>query len=167
MKTLIQIFKILILIAGIFIVTKGFAQQDHSEVEKNKEVVKKYFEVVVNDQKMELLDELYHQDRVYIDWDSGEREEGLHHLKTFLPYMYNGIPDISSSVEEIIAEGNKVMVKINFRGTHQGEFFGFPASGNTININEAFIFYLREGKIFYATRVINMKLLESQLKIQD
>jgi steroid delta-isomerase-like uncharacterized protein len=167
MKTLMQIFKILNLVVGVFIISKGFAQKDHSDLERNKEVVKKYFEVVVNERKIDLLDELFHQDRVYIDWNSGEREGDIDELKTFLIYFFNAFPDIFSSVEEIIAEDNKVMVKINFRGTHLGEFWGFSPSGNSINVNEAFIYYLRDGKIFSSTRVIDMKVLESQLKKQQ
>jgi len=167
MKTLILIFALVSVVVSTTFIPSTFAQSNISEVQRNKEVVKKYFEVVVNDRKLELLDDLFHQDRFYFDWDTGEREEGLDQLKAFLPIMYNGMPDIISSVEEIIAEDNKVMVKINFRGTHLGEFWGFPPSGNSINVNEAFIFYLRDGKIFSTTRVIDMKVLESQLKKED
>ena len=157
----------LMLAAGIFLVSTGFAQQDNSEVERNKEVVKKYFEVVVNERKIDLLDELFRQDRVYINWDTGEQSEDLDQLKEFLPEMFKTVPNIISSVEEIIAEGDKVMVKINFKGTPVGEFWGFPPSGNSFNLNETFIFYLKDGKICSSTVQINFKVLESQLKRQD
>jgi steroid delta-isomerase-like uncharacterized protein len=136
-------------------------------LERNKEVVKKYFEVVVNERKLELLDELFHQDRVYIDWDTGDREEGLHHLKIYLPYFFNAFPDIFCSIQEIIAEGDKVMVKVNYKATHKGEFRGYFPSGNALNISNAYIYYLQDGKITSSSSLRNLKVLESQLIINE
>lgn len=157
----------LMLAAGIFLVSTGFAQQDNSEVERNKEVVKKYFEVVVNERKMDLLDKLFHQDRVNINWDTGELEGDMDELKNFLPYFFNAFPDLSCSVEEIIGEENKVMVKINYKGSHKGEFLGFPSSDNSINVSNAYLFYFEDGKIISSSSLINYKILEPQLKRQD
>jgi len=162
MNTLTLIFQMLI--ASILLDSSVLALQNYSQTQRNKEVVRKYFEVLINEQKIELLEELFHQGRVNINWDTGEGEEGLNNLKTFLFYFFNAFPDLTCSVEEIIGESNKVMVKINYRGTHKGEFLGFSPSNNSINVSNAYLFYLESGKISSSSSLINFKTLESQLE---
>jgi len=54
--------------------------------------------------------------------------------------MRSGFPDIQWTLEEMIAEGDKVAVRFTMKGTQQGEFFGFPATGKPIAV-QAINFY--------------------------
>ena len=54
--------------------------------------------------------------------------------------MRSGFPDIQWTLEEMIAEGDKVAVRYTMQGTHQGEFFGFAATGKSILV-QAINFY--------------------------
>jgi len=54
--------------------------------------------------------------------------------------MRSGFPDIQWTLEEMIAEDDKVAVRYTMKGTHQGEFFGFPATGKPIAV-QAINFY--------------------------
>jgi len=54
--------------------------------------------------------------------------------------MRSGFPDIQWTLDEIIAEGDKVAVRYTMNGTHLGEFFGFPATGKPIVV-QAINFY--------------------------
>jgi steroid delta-isomerase-like uncharacterized protein len=54
--------------------------------------------------------------------------------------MRSGFPDIQWTLEEMIAEGDKVAVRYTMRGTHQGGFFGFAATGKSILV-QAINFY--------------------------
>jgi steroid delta-isomerase-like uncharacterized protein len=55
-------------------------------------------------------------------------------------------PDHVTSVEDVIAEGNRVVVRGTDRGTHQGEFMGHPASGRLVTVTWIEIFRMESGK---------------------
>ncbi len=56
------------------------------------------------------------------------------------------LPDITISLEEIIAEGDRVISRYIMRGTHQGEFAGIPATGNKIECSGIMITRIENGK---------------------
>jgi steroid delta-isomerase-like uncharacterized protein len=43
-----------------------------------------------------------------------------------------GFPDLHARIDDLVAEGDRVAVRLTFRGTHQGEFLGVPATGRTV-----------------------------------
>ena len=59
---------------------------------------------------------------------------------TIIAMMRSGFPDIQWTLEEMIAEGDKVAVRYTMKGTQQGEFFGFPPTGKPIAV-QAINFY--------------------------
>jgi steroid delta-isomerase-like uncharacterized protein len=46
--------------------------------------------------------------------------------------MKRAFPDLQAQVEDVVAAGDKVAVRVRFRGTHSGEFLGIPATGRTV-----------------------------------
>ena len=65
--------------------------------------------------------------------------------------LRNGFPDFAYSIEELIAEDDIVMSRFIFRGTHEGEFQGIPATGNKVEMSG-----------FMMTRIENGKLVEDK-----
>lgn len=61
--------------------------------------------------------------------------------------MHAAFPDLGITVHELLAEGDKVVARITFTGTHQGEFLGVPASGNVVAIDGIDVMQLRDGKV--------------------
>ena len=61
--------------------------------------------------------------------------------------MRSGFPDIQWTLEEMIAEGDKVAARFTMRGTHQGAFFGVPPTGNKISVKAINFYRLSGGKI--------------------
>ena len=56
-------------------------------------------------------------------------------------------PDMRYTVEDIIAEGDKVVYRLTWHATHQGEFMGFPPTGNTLMFTEIHVNRIAEGRI--------------------
>jgi steroid delta-isomerase-like uncharacterized protein len=56
-------------------------------------------------------------------------------------------PDIHFDVEDMIAEGDKVVSRYTVTGTHQGEFMGIPATGKPVKITTIWIHRLADGRI--------------------
>ena len=70
----------------------------------------------------------------------------LEELKQYAGTFFNAFPDIKFTIEDIVAEGDMVAVRIRWRGTHRGEFMGISPSGNKINITNAIFIKIANGK---------------------
>lgn len=56
-------------------------------------------------------------------------------------------PDLYGTIEDLIAEGDKVVTRITYRGTHQGEFMGIPPTGRPVTMTFTGINRIAGGKI--------------------
>jgi steroid delta-isomerase-like uncharacterized protein len=70
----------------------------------------------------------------------------LGQLKKYAGTFFTAFPDISITVKEMVAEGDKVAALVNWKATHQGEYMGIPATGKKIDISVAMIIKIRGGK---------------------
>lgn len=106
--------------------------------EVNKTVVKRYIEEVINQGQLELIDTFFVPEM---------REQ----VKGFLTQENNPFADTHEEIQDIVAEGNKVIVRFLFRGIHQGEFLGIPATKKRIEITGYGTYYLENGQITWDT----------------
>ena len=72
---------------------------------------------------------------------------GLEGLKDILRAMRSGFPDIVFSIQEQIAEEDKVASRFEWTGTHNGEFLGIPATGRPVRVWGIVIDRLEDGRI--------------------
>ena len=89
--------------------------------ESNKLVVQRYIEEVINGGKLELIDTFFAP-------DMRERVRG------FLTGSNDPFPDGREEIQDLVAEGNMVMARWIFHGTHQGEFMGIAPTGKPVEI---------------------------------
>lgn len=61
--------------------------------------------------------------------------------------MRGGFPDVQRTLEELVVEGEKVAARYTMRGTHEGTFFGVPATGKQIAIQTMNFYAIADGKI--------------------
>jgi steroid delta-isomerase-like uncharacterized protein len=61
--------------------------------------------------------------------------------------MRAGFPDIQWTLEEMVAEGDKVAARFTMRGTHQGTFFGVPPTGKSIKVQAMNFYQFSDGQI--------------------
>src|SRR5271168_10880 len=72
---------------------------------------------------------------------------GLEGLKDILRVLRAGFPDIVFSIQEQIAENDKVASRFEWTGTHRGEFLGIPATGRPVRVWGIVIDRLEAGRI--------------------
>ena len=72
---------------------------------------------------------------------------GPAHMKQLVTTLTTAFPDSHFTVEDIIAAGDKVVGRITWSGTHQGEFLGIPATGKTFKVTHIQIYRFAGGKI--------------------
>ncbi len=115
--------------------------------EENKAVARRWFEELFNAQNLDVADEITAQDSVNHDpllTDLPAGPEGDKHVVN----LYHGaFPDAQITVEDQIAEGDRVVTRWTGRGTHQGELLGVPPSGNRVEISGMTINRFSGGKI--------------------
>jgi serine phosphatase RsbU (regulator of sigma subunit) len=115
--------------------------------EENKAIFRRYAEEVGNQLNMELVGEIF--DR-YISHqpDGSTLERGPQDVKRFHREFRSAFPDFHISIEEQIAEGDKVVSHYTIRGTHQGDFRGMAPTGKEIELKGVTTFrFSPEGKV--------------------
>jgi steroid delta-isomerase-like uncharacterized protein len=86
---------------------------------------------------------------------------GAEALKEVFARLHQVFPDLLVSVEDMIAEGDKVAGRNSVTGTHRGEYMGIPPTGKSVVYNEIFIFRFEAGRIAETWGVVDVL---SQLK---
>jgi steroid delta-isomerase-like uncharacterized protein len=103
---------------------------------ENKEKMRRVLEDAFGQGNLEVIDEVL--DSNFVCWDpnseSGEIR-GADTIKGEIEYFRNAVPDLTYTVEDQVAEGDKVVSRYTVSGTHQGEFFGVPGSGKRIEMS--------------------------------
>jgi steroid delta-isomerase-like uncharacterized protein len=88
---------------------------------------------------------------------------GAEAFKAFLAGVIAGLPDATVTVDESIAEDDKVACRWTMRGTHTGPFFGFPATNKVIQISGFTFYRIAGGKVIEETGMGNSLSLMQQL----
>jgi len=78
----------------------------------------------------------------------------------------NAFPDMKMSIEELIAKGDKVVLRFVCRGTHTGEFEGIPATGKQVEYGGIIIFRIENGKIVETREDNDFRNLIQQLGME-
>ncbi len=110
-------------------------------LEENKSIVRRWIESY-NKHNLDSLDEFLAPD--YIDHIHHGGPEGV---KQVFNMAFNAFPDWHESIEEMIAEGDTVWARLTYTGTHTGEFFGLPATGNKITATAVAMYRIANGKL--------------------
>jgi steroid delta-isomerase-like uncharacterized protein len=116
------------------------------ETERNKAVVQRFIEEVQNQKNWDVFDELHAPDFVNLSSPPGVPSD-LEGGRMFLGAFMAAFPDCQFTIEDMIAEGDRVATKKTFTGTHKGEFNGIPPTGRRVTLTFVDILRLRDGKI--------------------
>ena len=114
--------------------------------EINIELARKYLEDVWNAKKREQIDVLLADEFVDHHYPP-EYPRGPEGAKMWFDYVTTALPDINCSIEDIIADGDKVVVRYVLSGTHEGELAGIPATKKKVAVSAVSIYYMEQGKI--------------------
>jgi steroid delta-isomerase-like uncharacterized protein len=102
-------------------------------VENNKQLMNRFVEFI-NTANIQLADELInHEAKFYVP---GQQDPmcGPKGYLAIIGMMRSGFPDVQWTLEEMVAENDKVAARFIMKGTHQGVFFGVPPTGKSIQV---------------------------------
>jgi steroid delta-isomerase-like uncharacterized protein len=113
--------------------------------EENKAIARRSWEIV-SQRNPDALEEVYAADAVLHEPD--QDLQGLEDAKQYLSLYLSAFPDQTATVEDVIAEGDKVVTRWTIRGTHQGETEEFgPPTGMQVELEGITIHRIEDGKI--------------------
>ena len=113
-------------------------------LEENKSVVRKMFEAI-NKKNLALLDKLMAPD--FVLHIHGRQKQEWEANKQFLEDEIRAFPDLHVTIEDIIAEGDMVCVRLQETATHNGEYRGLAPTGRKLSYSVAAFWRLAKGKI--------------------
>jgi len=113
--------------------------------ETNKLVMNRFLEFI-NSASEKLAHELISPSAVFHVPGRTEPMRGPAGYLAIIGMMRGGFPDIQWTLEEMVAESDKIAARFTMRGTHRGTFFGVPPTGKTISVQAMNIYRLSGGQ---------------------
>lgn len=114
-------------------------------VTNSKQLADRVWEEVWHQGALGRIDELFAPD--FVRHDPGRELHGPEENRQFISALRAAFPDLHVTVEDQIAEGDKVCVRYRFQGTHEGTFLGIPATTKRITYSGILIYRILNGKI--------------------
>jgi len=161
MKRVYKVLPICLIVLGL--VCPGCRPSSMAQLEENKALVRRVIEEM-GKQNWAAFMELHAPDFVCHAPGSPKpltREELVQSFRE----LYVSFPDFSLTIEDIIAEGDKVVIRETCRGTNKGEFMGTPATGKEITLSATNMFRIAGGKVAEAWEAYDMMSVMQQLGV--
>jgi steroid delta-isomerase-like uncharacterized protein len=112
--------------------------------EENKALARKFLRMFeLGDSSM--ADEIVAAD--YYNHDAPDPSIGLEGIKAAVTMFKNAFPDAQVKIAFQLTEGDKVVSRYTWSGTHQGEYYGIPATGKQVNWTSTVTFRIADGRI--------------------
>jgi steroid delta-isomerase-like uncharacterized protein len=117
-----------------------------TSAEQNKAIARRYVEEAINKGNLAALDEVI--DATYVYHEPGTPEtHGPEGLKQLIMMYRNAFPDLHIAVEDMVAEGDKVVARGTAHGTHKGELMGTPPTGKQVAVTTITVLRFAGGKV--------------------
>ena len=113
--------------------------------EANKALMRRLFEEGFHSGKLAVVDEIFYPN--FVDRSTPEQPPGTEGVKDYISMVRTGFPDISITIEDLVAEEERVVVRTTWRGTHLGEYEGIAPTGKQVTRSMIQIFHVKDGKL--------------------
>ncbi|QHT68479.1 ester cyclase [Rhodocytophaga rosea] len=143
--------------------TTTFPMQNTSAVtDANKQLVMRHFNEVINQKQLSLIPQLF-AENFYSVAPNGDIVTGRDHLAQYLGNFFTAFPDLHITLEDILAEDDKVAARVTVQGTHQGVFWGIAPTNRQISIQEVFMVKVANNFVIEARPIADLHSLLQQL----
>ncbi len=115
--------------------------------EENKALVRRWFEELFNEGNLEVTDEIIAPNHISHDPSLPDLPLGPEGAKQLVNLYRSAFPDVRLTIEDELADGDKVVTRWVGRGTHQGVLMGVAPTGEQVETTGISIWRIEEGKI--------------------
>jgi steroid delta-isomerase-like uncharacterized protein len=114
--------------------------------EANKQLVQRLHAELLESRDVDVVDRFFADDFVSHNIPPG-LPPGAEGVKRFFAMFRDAFPDVSVTVDELVAEGDRVAVATTLTGTHQGELMGFAPTGRPVSVTGIDVVRIADGRI--------------------
>jgi len=135
-------------------------------IEQNKAVVRRLVEDLMGGGDVSLVEKIISPDFVEHEELPPGMPSGYEGFGQSITMFHDAFPDAQGTIGEMVAEGDTVAVRWTWSGTHQGEFMGMPATGNSFSIPVIDFLRVKDGKVVEHWGATDMGAMMAQLGLQ-
>jgi steroid delta-isomerase-like uncharacterized protein len=115
-------------------------------IQENKDIARRWMQEIWQGASLATMEELFAANFVF-NYVSPGLEPNPESYKQCVDAYFIGFPDIQFTLEDLVAEGDKIAVHWSGRGTHEGEYWGFAPTGKRMTFRGISIIHIVDGKI--------------------
>jgi steroid delta-isomerase-like uncharacterized protein len=115
--------------------------------QENSALIRRWFDEVWNHGRMEAIDEMASPDVIGHGQAQHDTDVGLEEFRVFAKDLRRAFPDMKVTIDQIIEQGDKVVVRWTSTMTHKGDFLGFAPTGKKATVTGTSIQRISGGKI--------------------
>ncbi len=134
-------------------------------LDKNKELVREMIEVMFNQGNVGGGDEFLSPDFIENEELPPGVPAGREGVKLLTGMLHTAFPDFEATIEDLIAEDDRVVIRMTWTGTHEGEFMGIPPTGNRVSFGVFDIVRIADGMIVEHWGLMDNMALMQQLGV--
>jgi steroid delta-isomerase-like uncharacterized protein len=142
--------------------TSEITEERRDKTETHKQLLRHWAFEGFNQNNMAVADEVYDVNVSYYEPSAGH-VVGLDALKQFVITWRTAFPDSRLTIEEEVAEGDRLAIRWTFMGTHQGSFRGLSPSGKPVKMSAMYFYRFARGKVVEIHAMVNSLGLLQQL----
>ena len=132
--------------------------------ETNKAILARMVEQVWNEGRIDLVEEFFTED--YVQHITGQpTTTGTEAVRAAIVMSRNSYPDFRLSIDDFVAEGDRVAARWSWSGTHEGDFSGIPPTGKKVSQSGTTFYRLEKGRIAEVWFLGDMMGLMQQLGV--
>jgi len=131
--------------------------------EQNKAIVRQLIEEAINQNNLSLAEEIMAADIIEHEELPPGIPTGIEGTKIMFGMLHSAFPDFKATINDLIAEDDKVVVSMTWNGTQQGEWMGLPPSGKRMSVNVVDTFRVADGKLVEHWGITDMMAMMQQL----
>lgn len=115
-------------------------------LDEHKRIARRFPEDVATEGRLHVLDDILADDAVDHNPLGGD-ERGRTAIEERMRALREAFPDFEATVEDVVAEGDLVAMRVTLRGTHEGPFMGIQPTGNSFEVQNMVFTRIEDGKI--------------------
>ncbi len=145
-RTSIVLVALTLLASGILVQACAAAPTPAPAADANKALVRRYYEQVLNAGNLNVLDELLAPNyKRYLTANAAPLDAAAQ--KKRLAGMRAVFPDLNITLDDLIAEGDRVTARMTIRGTQKAAFMGIPPTGKQVTVSAVEVIRIENGKL--------------------
>src|SRR5262249_54176659 len=125
---------------------------------ENKALVRRWYDEVLNGADLAVVDDVVAADLVFNGQPIGRAG-----IAQAAAWVHSIFPDLQVTVEDVVADGDRVVTRFSARATHRGEFMGIPPTGRTVTLRGVHVDRVQGGRIAERWETVDLLALLREL----